>query len=777
MGKNDKKDAKLKAEKKKLKQANKQEKSIIKRTKKELQASGEEDIESILAAYRAGTLQRETVTITNLGPTPPSRRCNFSINHIISNNEFLIYGGEYHNGAVTEVYSDVYRWNLEKSPHEYRLIESLNTPSPRCSHQSVYYKDKIYMFGGEYATLDQFYHYKDFWELDVKTNIWVELKPTGDIPAARSGHRMLVWRNYIILFGGFYEAMREVKWFNDLYLYSIQDQRWTLIPYKKGLGNSVPKPRSGFQMFLHQQEDCLYIYGGFSKDKVSVLSDGNATSKNELKIHEDMWMLNLKPILGSSSTSSSSKGLLDVSKAVWQKISRKGDYPSPRSGAVVAMYKNKALLFGGVYDEEGARHTLVSTFFNDLHAFDLERKRWFKLGLKQKKIITEKKSKKIRNNHEKLMIDSNDANDIIGVNVQQNDDEEDLDDDEEEEDENDDGTYNNENNKKELFGYIDENGNVIYINLDEMDEAEIKLDDIKVDVNLLNLKLSENEQKNRIKMNSNDFNGHNEDEKLLHSKSNNDDLKANEENNTNSSVNKYFIVNNEPCPRFNPALIVKGNTLYVFGGITEIGNIEITLDDCWSLDLNKRDVWKKDNSDTHSNDEVLTNKKSITKKDQIVEQAKDNIKLSNKKQSQISSPIPVISGVSRRGMKGGLRAEMEELRSQFNITDNDRTPRNGETLRQFYSRTADYWSSEVIKQWNEQNANGNQVVSKSEVLSEKEIKRQAFILSEVRYNELLPMLSRLNQLEDDQQVEEDSSSGIINKNKNRKGSGGMGRKG
>ena len=34
----------------------------------------------------------------------------------------------------------------------------------------------------------------------------------GDVPTARSGHRMVVWRNYIVLFGGFYEALREVMY-------------------------------------------------------------------------------------------------------------------------------------------------------------------------------------------------------------------------------------------------------------------------------------------------------------------------------------------------------------------------------------------------------------------------------------------------------------------------------------------------------------------------------------------------------------------------------------
>lgn len=36
-------------------------------------------------------------------------------------------------------------------------------------------QDKVYIFGGEYATLDQFHHYRDMWALDLKTNIWEEI--------------------------------------------------------------------------------------------------------------------------------------------------------------------------------------------------------------------------------------------------------------------------------------------------------------------------------------------------------------------------------------------------------------------------------------------------------------------------------------------------------------------------------------------------------------------------------------------------------------------------
>lgn len=58
------------------------------------------------------------------------------------------------------------RWNVEKN--EWRQIESPNTPPPRCSHQAAFFRDQLYVLGGEFATTEQFYHYKDFWRLNVK---------------------------------------------------------------------------------------------------------------------------------------------------------------------------------------------------------------------------------------------------------------------------------------------------------------------------------------------------------------------------------------------------------------------------------------------------------------------------------------------------------------------------------------------------------------------------------------------------------------------------------
>lgn len=54
------------------------------------------------------------------------------------------------------------------------------------------------------------------------------------------------------------------------------------------------------------------------------------------------------------------------------------------------------------------------------------------------------------------------------------------------------------------------------------------------------------------------------------------------------------------------------------------------------------------------------------------------------------------------------------------------------------------------------------------MFSEKELKREGFKLSEIRYNEVLPHLQRINELENQQrEVEEENSSSKMGSKRNR----------
>ena len=54
----------------------------------------------------------------------------------------------------------------------------------------------------------------------------------------------------------------------------------------------------------------------------------------------------------------------------------------------------------------------------------------------------------------------------------------------------------------------------------------------------------------------------------------------------------------KPRARSAPMLCVLRNTLWMWGGMVEIGHTDVVLDDVWSLDLNKLDGWRcvKENS-------------------------------------------------------------------------------------------------------------------------------------------------------------------------------------
>lgn len=463
MPKKDKKTEKEKKEAKKAKKLEKVEKKAQKRNKKELKDAGEDDIEKIIADFSKKESTKTAVTV-EVCPQP-SPRSNFTLTGL-PNGEMILFGGEFSDGQGTVVFNDLYRWNLEKN--EWKHIESLNTPPPRCSHQAVFYKDKLYVIGGEYATLDQFHHYKDFWALDIKTNTWAETKATGDVPSARSGHRVCIWRGYLVLFGGFYEAMRELKWFNDLYFYSFQEERWTQVKYKPSA--QVPRARSGVQMFVHSVEEVLYIYGGFSKEKLPGVT-------KEGRVHEDMWVLNLKSLLATTGSSAvGGKTSLDTSKAVWQRVSRKGHFPSTRCGSSMTVYKNKAVLFGGVFDDEGQQHSLNSLFYNEMYAFDMERKRWYQLGVKRAKLPGEKSTavdKKATQPVKSALKSVAEDDDSDLDNVEEGEDLEKLADEVSQDgDPQGDGEDADALEQGNFFGYIDDSGAVVYLDMEPEEGAD-----------------------------------------------------------------------------------------------------------------------------------------------------------------------------------------------------------------------------------------------------------------------------------------------------------------
>jgi len=378
MGKKDKE--KKKKGKGAEKTAEKTEKKAKLKSKKQLAAKGEDDIESMVKAIEEEERKRQEVKEVIV--EPPSHRSNFSMTAHPDNPEIVFFGGEFYNGQKTSMFNDLFVYNLKRS--EWTHIKSPAGPPPRSSHQACIVSQaggQLWIFGGEFTspTESQFYHYKDLWCFHFASKRWEKVSASGG-PSARSGHRMVVCKKYLLVFGGFHDNLRDCKYFNDLYSFDLEARTWA----KLATVGPEPSPRSACQMFP-TVDGRVVVYGGFCKEKVKKLEKGVT--------HLDMFLL--------SPDKHDSSG----TKWRWQTVKQVGQRPTMRTGLCNAVGRDgKVYMFGGVMDkqeEDGEESDEDSddedgNFFNDLYTVNVEGERatWYLVTLTGRKEGIEKKRRR-----------------------------------------------------------------------------------------------------------------------------------------------------------------------------------------------------------------------------------------------------------------------------------------------------------------------------------------------------------------------------------------------
>ncbi|KAM7396225.1 hypothetical protein PAMP_019282 [Pampus punctatissimus] len=360
MGKKGKNEKKVKGAEK---TAAKMEKKVSKRSKRE-----EDDLEALIAEFQSLDAKKTQVVETTC--PPPSPRLNMSLSAHPEKDELILFGGEFFNGKKTYLYNDLFFYNIKKN--SWVKSEIPNPPPPRCSHQAVVVPQgggQLWVFGGEFASPngEQFYHYKDLWVLHLATNTWESIKAPGG-PSGRSGHRMVLSKRQLLVFGGFHESTRDFIYYNDVYSFSLDTFSWTRL----SPSGSAPSPRSACQMTSMPDGSGVIIYGGYSKVRVK-------KDVEKGTIHSDMFLLKRDGKDGQEKWS-------------WSRVNPSGNKPPPRSGFSMAVGPaGRAVLFGGVCDEE-EEETLEGDFYNDLYLYDTVKNRWFPGQLRGNK--TEKKKRR-----------------------------------------------------------------------------------------------------------------------------------------------------------------------------------------------------------------------------------------------------------------------------------------------------------------------------------------------------------------------------------------------
>jgi N-acetylneuraminic acid mutarotase len=638
----DKKAAKAAKAAKQEKKAGKKDKKIATKNKDVDSDTESVDLDDVLAQYAKE--QEQYHAITEVACEPPTPRSSSTmVANPANENELFMYGGEYFNGATAHFYNDLFVYNIKQDT--WKKVTSPNSPLPRSGHAwcRAANTKEIYLFGGEFSSPKQgtFYHYNDFWRLDPVSREWtrVEQKGKASSPPARSGHRMVSFKQYIILFGGFQDTSATTKYLNDLWIYDCVNFTWHMP--KLQAARAMPDARSSFTLLPHEQG--AVIFGGYSRVKAAAGGKGQQQQGKKKgggggpasrmvlkpKVHDDTWFLRIVPPPADQPSTT----LPTVS---WEKRKKPANAPNPsRAGATMAFHKGRGVMFGGVHDVEESEEGIDSEFFNQMFIWNIERNRYMPLTLRRPKANANKRA------------------------AQQ--------------------------------------ANVSRRGRGKADEEEL----------LANLKALEMKAGGAGSLDSDD-----EGEK---------NKEPEEEEVARPEKPRIYEF---PHPRFNAALAVQADTLYIYGGTFEKGDREFTFDELWSVNLNHLDgvqeIFKRELEDWQGSDDEADSEDEDDEGSDSEDEAEDD-------EDDKSAPSTAPTSTTDSPLVAPKEAD-EDLGTNEEIsalTDTLPHPRPFESLREFYARTSEAWQNLTI----EELSKGDKSADKSP----KEIKKLAFEQAEEKW--------------------------------------------
>lgn len=187
-------------------------------------------------------------------------------------------------------------------------------PCPRSNHSSAVVGNKFYVFGGSVGdNVDKYTVTEDFYSLDTKTFVWTKIQSVepSDRPTRRVGHVMTAIGKHIYLFGGgvWGKVTGWTQQYNDLYIYSTEENKWTLVPLKSG-----EKPPICTYPYIFAVANNVFVFGGASIT--------GSTVTNQMF----MW---------------------DILARKWTEIMIEGDEITSRSIGAANLVNNEIFMWGG----------------------------------------------------------------------------------------------------------------------------------------------------------------------------------------------------------------------------------------------------------------------------------------------------------------------------------------------------------------------------------------------------------------------------------------------
>ena len=292
----------------------------------------------------------------------PETRENFCMNYDLSSNNILLFSGN-----TCNIYSNQL-WKFNCNNYEWSPLNSNNyIPDARCGHTGIIYKNKYYIFGGQYLH-SGFFAKLDIYNLD--TNTWTNCNHNSNFLLffkLRKNHISCKIGPQIFIHGGIGE---DGEILDDSYLLNLNSDLDLLkanifpisIPPKlayhscclvmnsevlKSNKFTIYKFPTSKQINNRIKERGLYIFGGKNK-----------------KICNDMWLLRIgqKPL-------------------EWIKVNTFGKPPCPRYLCSMNFFEkgNFIIIHGGKTKINDKKFALKDTYL-----FELYRYQWIKVDYGEK---------------------------------------------------------------------------------------------------------------------------------------------------------------------------------------------------------------------------------------------------------------------------------------------------------------------------------------------------------------------------------------------------------
>jgi len=208
-----------------------------------------------------------------------------------------------------------------------------------------------------------------------------------------------------------------------------------------------------------------------------------------------------------------------------------------------------------------------------------------------------------------------------------------------------------------------------------------------------------------------------------------------------------------PLGRYNTMLAVLRNTLYIYGGILERGSREYTLDDFWSIQLDKMDGFNclralevdvtqggEESSDDDDDDgSDGSGEDEDEDEDEEYDTAESVEEVEEVKEAEEDEAVPAPTKSDLRALANALLDDSKSKeRSAAEVIS---TPLPGETLAVFYARSREHWAQVA----HEAGANERG----------KTLRRNGFALAEEKYESYKPILEEVEKILAEAGLDED----------------------